>query len=88
MYGYQCICGNNTIMAQVENGEVATRTVVKNKADEIVQDSGPMAASTPYEMHQAQATIRLKQAGSTKKADYEASRNIERYETFKLERVK
>lgn len=88
MYGYQCVCGNNTIMAKVESGEVATRTVLKNKAGDVVHDSGPVAVSTPYEMHQAQATIRLKQAGSKNKADYETDGTVERYETFKLERVK
>lgn len=86
MYGYQCICGNNTILAAVERGEVAERTLLKNAAGEIVADSGPITDSSPFERAQQQATIRLKAAD--KKADYETDGTIERYETFKLERVK
>jgi len=87
MYGYQCSCGNNTLLAAIEQGEVAERTFVKNKQGEVVSDSGPIVASSPFERAQTQATIKLKQA-SGKKADYETDGNTERYETFKLERVK
>lgn len=88
MYGYQCICGNNTLLAQVEKGEIAERTVVVNKQGQIVQDSGDIGATSPFERAQQQATIKLKQASSKKKADYETDGNMERYETFKIERVK
>lgn len=88
MYGYQCVCGNSTILAQVEKGEVAERTVVVNKQGNVVQDTGPVGASSPFERAQTQATIRLKQASSKKAADYETDGTVERYETFKLERVK
>lgn len=86
MYGYQCICGNNTILAEVERGEVATRTFVKGPTGAVVGDTGPITPSSPFERNQQQATIRLKAAD--KKADYETDGTIERYETFKLERVK
>jgi hypothetical protein len=88
MFGYQCVCGNNTLLAQVERGEVAERTIVKGPDGSIVGDSGPVAASSPFERAQVQATVKLKQAGSKQKADYETNGTVERYETFKLERVK
>lgn len=87
MYGYECSCGNSTIMAAVERGEVAERTIVKDKNDNVVADTGPVATSSPYELAQTQATVKLKQAGSKKTADYVKSGKTERYETFKLERV-
>lgn len=87
MYGYQCICGNSTILAEVEKGEVAERTVVAGP-DGIVADTGPLAPTSPYERQQTQANVRLRQATSKKKADYEKTDKVERYETFKLERVK
>lgn len=87
MYGYQCICGNNTLVAKVERGEVAERTVVSGP-NGVVSDTGPIPASSPFERAQTKATIRLKQAGSKTKADYETDGTVERYETFKLERVK
>lgn len=87
MFGYQCACGNTTILAQIEQGEVAERTIVKG-AEGVVSDNGPIAASSPFERAQIQATIKLKQAGSKNKADYETDGTTERYETFKLERVK
>lgn len=83
MYGYQCACGNNTILAAVEKGEVAERTIIKGPQG-IVSDTGPVAASSPFERAQQQTTVRLK----GQKADYETDGTIERYETFKLERVK
>lgn len=88
MFGYQCACGNTTILAEIERGEVQERTIVKGPDGKIVADSGPVAASSPFERAQTQATIRLKQASGKLKADYETDGNIERYETFKLERVK
>jgi len=88
MYGYQCSCGNSTILAKVEQGEIEERTIVKGADGAIVQDSGPVAASSPFERAQIQATIKLKQAGIKQTADYETDGTVERYETFKLERIK
>lgn len=88
MFGYQCACGNNTLVAQVEQGEVAQRTIVRDKAGNIVSDSGAIAATSPFERAQAQASIRIKQASGKVKADYETDGTKERYETFTLERVK
>lgn len=88
MFGYQCLCGNNTLLAKIEQGEVEERTIVKGPNGKIVGDSGPIAASSPFERAQVQATIKLKQASSKQKADYETDGTVERYETFKLERVK
>jgi len=79
MFGYQCICGNNTLLAEVEQGEVEEIAAVGA--------AQPPAASSPFERAQVQATIRLKQA-SGKVADYETDGTVERYETFKIERVK
>jgi hypothetical protein len=87
MYGYQCTCGNNTILAKIEKGEVAERTIVMG-AEGIVKDSGAIAASSPYELAQVQEKIKQKQADSKAKADYEPDGNKERFETFVLERVK
>lgn len=86
MYGYQCVCGNNTILAAVERGEVAERHIVKAPDGSVVGDTGPIAGSSPFERNQQQATVRLKAA--QQKADYETTGTTERYETFKLERVK
>lgn len=88
MYGYQCACGNNTLLAKIEKGEVQERTILQNKNGKVVHDTGPIAASSPFERAQTQATIRLKQASGKAKADYETDGNTERYETFKIERVK
>lgn len=87
MYGYQCLCGNNTLLATVERGEVAERTILKNKQGVTVHDTGPIAATSPFERAKTQAAVREKQA-SGKPADYETNGNMERYETFKIERVK
>lgn len=88
MFGYQCICGNNTLLAKIEQGEVEERTIIKGPDGSVVSDSGPIAATSPFERAQVNATIRLKQASSKQKADYETDGTVERYETFKLERVK
>ncbi len=88
MYGYECVCGNKTTLATVEQGHVPVRTFVQNKQGELVSDSGATGANTPYEMAQIRERIAADQANSDTKADYEATGNTERYETFKLERVK
>lgn len=85
MYGYECNCGNTTILAAVEKGEVPERTVLMGDGG-IVSDSGPVAASSPYEMAQLQQRVADNQGN--KKADYEKTDKVERYETFKIERVK
>jgi hypothetical protein len=88
MFGYQCVCGNSTILATVEKGEVAERTVVTNKQGEVVSDTGPIGATSPFERAKMQQRIIEKQASGNVKADYESSDGVERYETFKIERVK
>lgn len=88
MYGYECVCGNKTTLAAVEQGHVPVRTFIQNKAGETVSDSGATGANTPYEMAQIRERIAADQANSDTKADYEAKGSTERYETFKLERVK
>ena len=85
MYGYECSCGNTTILASVEKGEVPERTVLMGE-NGVVADSGPVAASSPYEMAQLQKRVADNQG--KKKADYEKTDTVERYETFKIERVK
>lgn len=86
MYGYECVCGNKTTLAAVERGIVPERTVITD-GQGVVADSGAVSMGTPYEM--AEMRLKLAEAkGSGTKADYEASGNTERYETFKLERVK
>lgn len=87
MYGYECVCGNKTTLAAVEQGHVEERTIIKNKGGEVVSDTGPVGLNTPYEMAEAHKAIADDQAKG-KKADYETTGNTERYETFKLERVK
>lgn len=88
MYGYECVCGNKTTLATVEQGHVPVRTFIKNRAGDTVSDSGATGANTPYEMAQIRERIAADQANSDTKADYEATGSMERYETFKLERVK
>jgi hypothetical protein len=88
MYGYQCACGNSTLIAQVEKGHVAERTIVKDREGKIVHDSGPIAAASPFERAQKLKAVQKQQAKDNTKADYETDGNMERYETFKLERVK
>lgn len=85
MYGYECSCGNSTILAQIERGEVPERTVLMGDGG-IVNDTGLVAASSPYEMAQLQQRVADNQGN--KKADYEKTDKVERYETFKIERVK
>lgn len=88
MIGYQCACGNNTTLAAVERGEVPQTTVLVDKlSGEKVGQTAPIPSSSPFEMAQIQATVQLKQASGVK-ADYELTGNIERFESFQLERVK
>lgn len=86
MYGYECICGNKTTLAAVEQGVVPERTVVMHN-DSIVSDSGAVSLGTPYEQAQMRERLAENQASGVK-ADYENNGRVERYETFKLERVK
>ena len=88
MYGYECVCGNKTILATVEQGIVPERTVLLNKQGELVGDTGIVGANTPYEMAQMKEKIAADQANSDTKADYQLDGTTERYETFSLERVK
>ena len=85
MVGYECRCGNDTRLADVERGEVPTTTaIVKDGA--VVQAAPPISLS-PFERERMRTTVALKQAGSKKKADYEINGTTERFETFQLERV-
>ena len=86
MYGYECACGNKTTIAAVEQGIVPERTVLV-KGGEVVSDTGAVSMGTPYEQAQMRERLAENQAGGVK-ADYENSGRVERYETFKLERVK
>lgn len=87
MYGYECICGNKTTLAAVEQGIVPVRTLIQNKDGETVGDSGAVGGGTPYEMAQMKQRI-ADNVDKNVKADYETQGTMERYETFKLERVK
>jgi len=86
MYGYECACGNRTTLAAVEMGIVPIRGIIKDGKD-IIGDTGAVSMGTPYEVAQAAARIAENQAKG-EKADYETQGTMERYETFKLERVK
>lgn len=86
MYGYECVCGNRTTVAAVEAGIVPVRAFIKD-GDDIIGDTGAVSMGTPYEMAQMKQRI-AENAKDNVKADYETNGNIERYETFKLERVK
>lgn len=87
MYGYECVCGNRTTIAAVEKDIVPERTVLVD-GQQVVADSGAVSMGTPYEMAQMKAKIATQQQAGGKKADYENNGNVERYETFKIERVK
>lgn len=87
MVGYECACGNDTRIAAVEQGEVPTSTAIANKDGKIVQAAPPVRSLSPFEREQLRATVAIKQASSKKKADYEINGNVERFETFQLERV-
>lgn len=86
MYGYECVCGNTTILAAVEKGAVPERTILVG-SEGVVSDSGAVAPSSPYEMAQLRERVTANQADN-KQADYEKNGGVERYETFKIERVK
>lgn len=89
MYGYECICGNRTIDASVELGIVPQQTVHVNSLSKKVIDKGqPLRALSPFESADMVQTVKQNEAQSGYKADYELAGNNERYETFKLERVK
>lgn len=87
MYGYECACGNKTTIAAIEKGVVPERTVLMD-GDRVVSDSGVVNMGTPYEMAQMRERLAEQQASGEAKADYENNGKVERYETFKLERVK
>lgn len=86
MYGYECVCGNKTTIAAVEQGVVPERTVLM-QGGHVVSDSGAVGMGTPYEQAQMRERLAESQAEGVK-ADYENNGRVERYETFKLERVK
>ena len=86
MYGYECLCGNKTTLAAVEQGVVPERTILMDGAD-VIADSGAVSMGTPYEQAQMRQRLAENQDNGVK-ADYENNGRVERYETFKLERVK
>jgi hypothetical protein len=89
MMGYECICGNRTLLSPPEKGIVAEQTVTVNKLSKQIVDKGePMPASSPFELAKSQQAIdkRINDSGYT--ADYELSGAKERHESFMLERVK
>lgn len=87
MIGYQCACGNDTRLGIVEVGEVPTATAIADKAGKIVQAAPPLRSLSPFEREQLRATIAEKQANADVHIDYEINGNIERFESFQLERV-
>lgn len=89
MYGYECVCGNKTTIAAVEVGIIPERTVLLNKRNEVIADTGLIEGiNTPYEMAQLKERLAADQANNDVKADYQLDGTTERYETFSLERVK
>ncbi len=86
MYGYECVCGNKTTLAAIEQGLVPTRSVVVG-AEGVLSDTGAVGGSTPFEMAKMKQRIADNKSDNVK-ADYETIGTTERYETFKLERVK
>lgn len=87
MVGYQCACGNDTRLGKYEHGEVPTSRMVVDKNNQIIEAAAPLRPLSPFEREQARATVAVKQAEAKDKADYELNGNIERFETFQLERV-
>lgn len=87
MYGYECICGNKTTIAEIERGVVPERTVLLD-GGQAISDTGAVSMGTPYEMAAMKEKLAQQAAAGDVTADYEKSGNNERYETFKLERVK
>lgn len=88
MVGYECACGNDTRLGEVERGEVPVSTaLVKKGTGEVVVPAEPPKSLSPFERERLRNTVALKQAGSKKKADYEINGTTERFETFQLERV-
>ena len=86
MVGYQCTCGNDTRLGEVERGEVPTSIAAADKSGKIVVPAPPLKSLSPFEREQLRNTIAKRQVSSGK-ADYEINGNIERFETFQLERV-
>lgn len=78
MIGYESISGNDTRLSEHEKGEVETGTQ-------------PVGSLSPFERSKIAAIVAEKSAGE--KADYESGvdengREFERFETFKIVRVK
>jgi hypothetical protein len=89
MMGYECICGNRTLLSPPERGIVAERVVTVNKLSKQIVDKGePIPASSPFELAKAQQAINQRISESGYKADYELTGTKERHESFMLERVK
>ena len=87
MIGYQCACGNDTRLAVVEQGEVPTSTMLKDKNGNIVQAAAPLKTLSPFEREQMRQNVLNKQGIDKIVADYENNGIIERFETFQVERI-
>lgn len=89
MFGYECACGNKTLISKLEKGEVAETNIKVNRlSGAIVDRSDPLPAQSPFEMARTQQAVDAKIAESGYKPDYELKGSKERFETFMIERVK
>jgi hypothetical protein len=90
MIGYESTSGNDTRLSKHERGEVPT----VNMGDLATKSEGQAVGNlTPFEREQIRAIVANKKATSNEKADYEAGvdddgRAFERFETFKIVRMK
>lgn len=88
MVGYESRSGNDTRLADAEVGEVPTVS-----AQSVLAGGSPSVALSPFERSQLEASVRIKQATSGKKADYEVYTDkeghvVERFETFEVVRMR
>jgi len=88
MIGYECACGNDTRLSEVERGVVPTHTTVIDKSGNIVSSDGPLPSLSPFERDKMRKSVAEVASNNDYKADYEADGVKERYETFIVERVK
>lgn len=85
MVGYESRSGNDTRMSEFERGDVP-----------VTKDAGVAQAGftlSPFERSRLQTTVRIRQAKTNKVADYEqyvdsSGREVERFETFEIVRMK
>lgn len=89
MVGYESRSGNDTRLSAVERGDVP----VTGGKEVLRGGTASIRTLSPFERAQLQATVRLRQAASKKRADYEAYTDkeghaVERFETFEVVRMK